>query len=264
MGEPAKSGIVSAIGGLNVLFGFTCGCAGLVFAVALFAVPALIGMGETAVQQTLAGARTRLTQVQTQAQADLVAARASGVQQDIDDAQLATVQARKALDALNKQNPAAMFQTVRALIDSPGMAAYNYINAAAMFVMNLLWIITGFALVRRRSWARSLAMGTAGFKIAVELALGVIAVVVMPDVMQEYMQSMQEALANIPMPGGQTQQFKNIGNMGVQTAVQAVIGALIFMTYPVIVLVVLRRPAVRQEFAEWRDYDLAREGIPPR
>lgn len=248
---PEKAAGISTIGTLNLLFGFVCGCGGIGVAIMLVVLPGLFASWQATMQQAMKRQQTVLEQKIDEATAALEEAQASGTQQEVDDAQAEKVRLEKALKQLIDVNPTKIFESMEKMFTAPGMMAYQFLNVGVMLLGNLLWIISGFGILRRRSWGRTLALGNAGFKIAAELILAVIAVVVMPAIMEEYFQSMQEMMESLPGAQQQGAPFQQFQNMGAQMTVQTIIGALMFMVYPAIVLVVMLQAKTKQEFADW-------------
>ncbi|MHC5020181.1 MAG: hypothetical protein ACYTGX_08760 [Planctomycetota bacterium] len=248
---PEKAAGISTIGTLNLLFGFVCGCGGIGMAVLLVVLPGLFAGWQSAMQAAMQQQQSVLEQKIATAKADLADAQASGTPQDVDDAQTEKVRLEKALKQLNDVNPTKIFDSMSKLFTAPGMVAYQFLNVGVMLLGNLLWIISGFGILRRRSWGRTLAIGNAGFKIGAEVILAIIAVAVMPAIMQEYFQSMKEMMESLPQGAQQGAPFQQFENMGAQMTVQTIIGALMFMVYPAIVMVVMLQAKTKQEFADW-------------
>lgn len=256
---PEKSGGVTTIGVLNILFGLTCGCIGLAGAIMLLMIPQLMGGMTQGLQANYSQQTTRHESNAAAAEQLLADTQASeaATQQEIDDAQAGVADAKRRLDQHLKVNPIKMFDAMGKMFESGGMMTYNFANIGGTFIINLLWVISGIGLLSRKSWARSVAISNSGLKLGFEMILGVVAVVVMPSIMAEFTQTMQEMLSSLPGNTPQAAQMQQFGaQMKMQMTMQTIIGALMGSVYPVIVLVVMMQRRTKQEFLDWSNYYL--------
>lgn len=130
---------------------------------------------------------------------------------------------------------------------------YTIADVVTGFVLNVLMIISGIALVRLREWGRKIALWVAALKIVRLLALNVFVALVLTPLMARgftsMFQEMFDEMAKVAPPGqrvpGQAEMAQMGTMIGVMMTVFAVAMVILGVIYPVIVLIVLTRRRVK-------------------
>jgi len=243
---PRRGGLVTALGVLNLVFGFLCGCVGAGYAVFGLVMPSLMEAGLKGAEAAIQTQRRQIVLQVEQADAELTAAPADS--EDAASAQATKDRLEAQLTRLDQQDPAKALQAMRTLFGGSAMIGMFIGYASIALFWNLGLIIAAFGLFGRRSWARTMLLSLAAVKILLELGYGAWVVSTFPAAMNEMM-------AALPMggPGGPTAaelaQIKS--SMQMQGVFQGAIGSVLGAVYPAAVLIVLMLRSVRNEFEEW-------------
>src|SRR5262249_8465194 len=121
----------------------------------------------------------------------------------------------------------------------PGFVAFTVVSLTLGVVVCLLLIVSGVGLLKMRPWGRWLCVAYACLSILYTLMGTVFTLAFYNPVMAEYQQELPRkypaAVATSP---------------GVLNAV-SVVGAVAYLVYPVVILIVMFLPSVAAAFAEW-------------
>lgn len=240
--ELPKSSAAKTIGILNIVFGsilLLCViCSGL-NAIMQSALGPMFGMQQQQLQQAMQQEQQqRLEQLQEQEKA----AKEEKEKQEL----RAKQQALRAQPVPKMPDFAKLAEDVRFL-------GYTIADVVSGFVLNVLMLISGIALVRYKEWGRKTALWVAALKIVRLVALNTfLALVLVPHITRGFtsmFQEMFDEMAKAAPPGqrmpGQAE-ITQMGTMiGVMMTVFAVAMVILGVIYPVVVLIVLSRPRVK-------------------
>jgi hypothetical protein len=227
----------------------------IVFASGLLLVGLCMG-AMTAMQPYLNKALTDVqkkaeAQAEAKRQADLKAIEEQEKDAETEGEKLSLKADREAIEARPKAAVPPTFDFNKLRMSDPKLTAYGWVDVSSALLLNVLMLVGGIGLVRRKTWGLSLSIGTFVAKIArLVLLYAYFALVIVPPLAQtmgklisEMMMSQQQAMGR-PAPAG----------MGSSTLVQVyyisytvfAVAMIVFGSiYPAIALWLLTRPGAR-------------------
>jgi hypothetical protein len=141
---------------------------------------------------------------------------------------------------------------IRKIIEEevPSQKVIGFVGQGISLVLSVLMVTSGVGLLQMKPWGRSVAIGYAILSIINRIAIGIYGVVMLPT-----MQAVNEKVAS-KIPNGQAM----LGILQFTTVAAVFIGFL-FIIYPIVVLLVMRRPDVRAALtgAEGVPFDAPRD-----
>lgn len=248
---PRKGGLVTALGIMNLILGFSCGCLGLAYGVLGMFLPQFVDAALQTAQAQMSRQRAALVERVASAEAELAAVPA-------DSEEAAEIQTRvdsfeAQLTRLDQQDPGKALQAVRDFIHGPAIAGMFFGYASIAFLWNVGLIVTAFGLFGRRPWARSVLFGLAATKMLLELGFGLWVASTFPGAMNDVLGAIPTNAAGGPTPA-ELAQIR--ASMQMQGVLNGLIGSVFGSVYPAAVLIVLMLRSVRQEFSDWAHYRL--------
>jgi hypothetical protein len=238
-----RTSIPSTIGILNIIFGSLLLLCSFCSGVNLL-VQSAMGGPIMAMQQQQMQLAMRAPREQRMAQ---LKAREEAAKDEKEKLDLKAQQ--KAIEA----QPVPKMPNFNKLVEDPSLQGFTIVDVLTGFVLNVLMIFSGIALLYRKQWGRITAIWVAAFKIILLIALYTFyALVVVPAMVasfntmfQEMFDEMQKAAPpGQKMPGAaELAQFGTL--IGVASTATAVFMIIFGSIYPVIVLILLTRPRVK-------------------
>lgn len=130
---------------------------------------------------------------------------------------------------------------------------YSIADMVSGFLLNILMVVAGIALVCLKEWGRVTAIWVAALKIVRLIALyGFFVVVVVPIITEQFTSMFRDMFDDMARAAPQGQKVPGpaeLGQMGTVMGVMmtaSAIGMIIFgVIYPIVVLIVLTRPRVK-------------------
>lgn len=245
---PPATSAHKMIGTLNVLFAGIMLLCGVCSGASVLMQVAMAPVSESYQKQMFEGMEAKMQQDREQRIAELK----QQEEEAADDEQKAVYAAER--EALEQQPPANMpMADIMAAYRDPRLIGYMIADFSSGILFNLLMLASGIGLIASRSWARIMGLWVAWLKIArLVLVYGFAIAVVVPvfsKAMGEMMDKMQipQQPGAPPMPDmGQT-----VATVyGIALSAGAVMMILFGAVYPIIMLWVLTRPAVKAACGE--------------
>ncbi len=237
MERPRRSGLVTAVAVLNVVFGLLCGCVGALQGAAVLFVldlPSWMGKLQEGYDESRAKARRDLD------------ARIEAAPTDEEKAAIEATRTRVVPPALD-------FEPLGRIVSDPALKTYLAGDAAIGAFGNLLLLVSGIGLLGRRHWGRTLAIATAFAKVLGMGALLLVGWAAVGRIVPELEAFIEQAAAAAPAGKGPP-----VGMIGPQIklwmAFQGGLGLALASVWPAVQLLVLIPRGARAEFDEWAEW----------
>jgi hypothetical protein len=241
--EQPKTSIPKVIGILNIIFGsllMLCTiCSGLNLMMQSTLAGPMMAMQQQQVQQAM--------QVERQQRIQELEEREKAAKDEKEKAELKAKQ--KAIQA----QPAPKMPDFNRFLRDPTFQGFAIVDMASAFVLNILMVISGIALLRLKEWGRATAIWVAAVKIVRLVGLytyeALVVVPVMVKGFNDMFQEMLDEMARAAPPGQRMPAAGEMAQLGTVMGVMmtaSIIGMVIFgVIYPIIVLIALTRARVK-------------------
>ena len=243
-----KPAIPQTLGILNVIFGVLMVLYGLCMVGVLAAAGPMMQFAEKTVKDAQ-------SKVEAQQQAQLKA------QQKVFDEREKAATTEEEKKAIQQERDAAVanqapmvkvdMSAATDVLKDPTIMGFSYLQMVTGLILSVILLVSGIGLIRLLPWGRSLAVAWAGLQILQVVLLTGISIAYIQPIQAANQEKMLAKLeANAKAPGaapGMAESVKMSRAMSTSgaTTIMAVGSAVVGSIYPVIVLILLSRPAAR-------------------